>query len=120
MEQETWEGGPGSMLAIKLYTPPVPTLFCGLGARGKPSERVADEAADQALAHLRTVPARVDLHSGDQLVLPLALAEGPSIYRVTEVTQHLLTNIAVIRRFVEREICVEGTEGGPGVVRVGC
>jgi RNA 3'-terminal phosphate cyclase (ATP) len=118
VEQETWEGGPGSMLAIKLETPPVPTLFFGLGARGKPSERVADEAADQALAHLRTEPPGVDLHTGDQLVLPLALAEGSSAYRVTEVTRHLLTNIEVIQRFVERNIRVDGAEGYPGVVRV--
>ena len=118
VREESWEGGPGTVCAVTLPTTPVPTLFCALGARGKPAERVADEAADQALAHLRTEPPGVDCHSADQLVLPLALAQEPSEFRVAEVTQHLLTNLAVIRRFVERDMMCEGSEGGPGVVRI--
>src|SRR5262245_22350877 len=43
---EHWEGGPGSVLAITIGGP-VPTLFCGLGARGKPAEVVADEAVNE-------------------------------------------------------------------------
>ncbi|MGH7223493.1 MAG: RNA 3'-terminal phosphate cyclase, partial [Gemmataceae bacterium] len=99
-------------------TTPVPTLFFGLGARGKPAERVADEAVDQAIAYLDAGDALVDAHSGDQMVLPLSLANGPSEYRVAEVTRHLTTNIAVIRRFLERDIVCEGEEGEPGVVRI--
>jgi RNA 3'-terminal phosphate cyclase (ATP) len=96
----------------------VPTLFFGLGARGKPAERVADEAVDQVLAYLDAAPGAVDGHSADQLVLPLALAEGPSTVHVAEVTQHLLTNVAVIRSFLERAIVCEGKEGEPGVVHL--
>jgi RNA 3'-terminal phosphate cyclase (ATP) len=95
----------------------VPATFVGLGERGKPAEKVADEAVDELLQYLGSLAA-VDLHSGDQIVLPLALAEGPSEYAVTMVTQHLLTNIAVIRRFLDREILCEGKEGEAGVVRV--
>lgn len=118
LREETWEGGPGTVLAVELDTTPAPTLFFALGARGKPAERVADEAVDQVVDYLEAGDARVDAHSGDQLVLPLALAEGPSEYRVAEVTRHLTTNIAVIRRFLERDIVCEGEEGGPGVVRI--
>ena len=90
-----WEGGPGSVLAVVLDTAPAPTLFFGLGARGKPAERVADEAVDQAIAYLDARRRRWSIsHSADQIVLPLALAEGPSEYRVAEVTPHLTTNIA--------------------------
>ena len=60
----------------------------------------------------------VDAHSADQLILPLALAEGPSTYGVAEVTHHLLTNSTVIRQFIERDILCEGEEGGPGLVRI--
>jgi RNA 3'-phosphate cyclase len=113
---EEWDGGPGSMLAIT-WGGPVPTLFFGLGARGKPAEAVADEAADAALAHRDTgVP--VDPHSADQLLLPLALAEGESEYHVSEVTRHLTTNAAVIQLFLDRNITIEGEEGSTGVVRV--
>jgi RNA 3'-terminal phosphate cyclase (ATP) len=117
--EESWEGGPGTVLALIADTTPAPILFFGLGARGKPAERVADEAVDQVLAYIAAAPAAVDSHSADQLVLPLALAEEPSEYTVAEVTQHLTTNIAVIQRFVEREIVCEGEEGGPGMVRIG-
>ena len=85
LREEMWEGGPGSVLAVVLDTAPAPTLFFGLGARGKPSERVADEAVDQVIAYLDAHDAPVDLHRADQIVLPLALAEGPSDYRVAEV-----------------------------------
>ena len=118
LREETWEGGPGSVLAVELDTAPAPTLFVGLGARGKPSERVADEAVDQAAAYLGADGALVDAHSADQIVLPLALAEGPSEYQTAEVTPHLTTNIAVIRRFLEREIVCEGDERGSGRIRI--
>ena len=100
-----------------LETAPVPSLFSSIGERGKRAERVADEAVDEALAHLKAEPG-VDLHSADQLVLPLALASGPSAYPVTIITQHLITNVAVIRHFVERDIQLDGAEGGPGWVRI--
>ncbi len=118
IREEEWEGGPGSVLGLVVETSPAPVLFFGIGARGKPAEAVADEAADQAIAYLRAAPTAVDAHSADQLVLPLALAEGSSEFTVAEVTQHLLTNVAVIRRFIERTIVVEGKEGQWGVVRV--
>jgi len=118
IREETWEGGPGTVLALALNTSPAPTLFFGLGARGKPAERVADEAVDQLLVYLHRTPAAVDLHSADQLVLPLALAEGSSEFSVQEVTSHLRTNIEVIHRFVDREVTCEGAEGDVGKVRI--
>jgi RNA 3'-phosphate cyclase len=117
IREESWAGGPGTVLAVVLETAPVPTLFSGLGERGKRAERVADEAVDEAFAYLKAGPG-VDPHSADQLVLPLALASGPSAYPVAEVTQHLLTNVAVIRQFVDRDIQLEGAEGAPGWVRI--
>jgi RNA 3'-terminal phosphate cyclase (ATP) len=118
LREESWEGGPGTVVHIELDTRPAPTSFFALGARGKPAEAVADEAADQVLDYVRAGEALVDAHSADQIVLPLAWAEGPSEYSVAEVTAHLTTNIAVIGRFVERPIICEGAPGGPGVVRV--
>jgi RNA 3'-terminal phosphate cyclase (ATP) len=118
LEEQTWEGGPGTVIGIELNTTPAPTFFFAIGERSKPAERVADDAADAVLAYLAASPNLVDAHSADQLVLPLALAKGPSEYRVAEVTRHLTTNIAVIHRFLDRKIECEGTEGSPGVVRI--
>jgi RNA 3'-terminal phosphate cyclase (ATP) len=117
--EESWEGGPGTVLSLSLNTQPVPTLFFGLGARGKRAEAVADEAVDQALNFLENRKnGGVDPHSADQLVLPLALADGPSTLAMAEVTQHLLTNMDVIRTFLDRDIQCEGEVGQPGVVRI--
>lgn len=114
---EEWHGDPGCMLAITLGGQ-VPSLFFGLGAKGKPAEAVADEAVDQALAH-RATGMPVDPHSADQLLLPLALAEGASEFAVSEITSHLTTNAAVIQMFIDREIVIDGEVGHPGVVKVG-
>jgi RNA 3'-terminal phosphate cyclase (ATP) len=115
---EVWPGGPGAGLALVLHGPPVPTLFYGLGERGKRAERVADEAVDELLAHVAAAPAAVDPHSADQILLPLALADGTSEYPVSRVTQHLLTNIEVIKRFVPREVVCEGAEGEVGRIEI--
>jgi RNA 3'-terminal phosphate cyclase (ATP) len=116
--EESWPGGPGTVLAIQLDTQPVPTLFFALGARGKRAERVADEAVDQVRAYLAASPAAVDPHSADQIILPLAFADGPSAFTVTEVTSHLITNMAVMRHFLDREIVCEGEQGKSGLVRI--
>src|SRR5262245_45990508 len=44
MRQEVWPGGPGTVVGLWFHEAPVPTLFFGLGARGKRAEAVADEA----------------------------------------------------------------------------
>ncbi len=118
VEEQNWPGGPGSVLALVVETSPAPALFLGLGARGKPAEAVADEAVDQALAFLDTDPAAVDPHSGDQLILSLALAPGPSVYTVSQVTSHLRTNADVIRAFLDRTVRIDGAEGRPGTVYI--
>lgn len=115
--QENWANGPAAVAGVLFRQAPIPPLFFALGERGKPSEVVADEAVEQAIA-FKESGCPVDPHSADQIVLPLAFASQPSEFRVSEVTQHLLTNIDTIRRFVDREITCEGDLGGTGTVRV--
>jgi RNA 3'-terminal phosphate cyclase (ATP) len=114
---EEWPGGPGTMLALILHGPVVPIMFFALGARGKPAERVADEAVDEALAYLNS-PGGVDPHSADQLLLPLVLAPGHSCYPVSAITSHLLTNALVIGQFINRQIRVAGALREPGTVAI--
>lgn len=116
---ELWEGslGPGSAVAVVFRQAPVPTLFFGLGERGKPAETVADEAADEALWY-RDRKAPVDPHSADQILLPLVFSPSASEYRTTNVTRHLTTNIATVQKFVDRSVMLDGHEGEPGTVRI--
>jgi RNA 3'-phosphate cyclase len=118
LREESWPGGPGSVLVLILNTSPVPTLFFSLGERGKPAERVADEAVDQVLAYLATGPAGVDEHSADQILLPLALAHGTSHFPTSGISTHLMTNADVIHKFVDRRITWKGRQGHPGVITV--
>ncbi len=108
---------PGVVASIMDYRGSVPSVFYGLGARGKPSERVADEAIDAYLAH-RETGCPVDPHAADQLLLPLVFAQGASAYRVSAVTQHLLTQRDIIKRFVARDIEIVGELGHPGEVKI--
>jgi RNA 3'-terminal phosphate cyclase (ATP) len=92
--------------------------FSSVGERGKPSEKVADEALD-AYESFERSGATVDLHLADQLLLPLALAEGRSRFTTDAVTQHLLTNADVIRQFLPGcAIEIRGKKGQPGAVEV--
>ena len=115
---EEWEAAnPGSVAAVIFRQAPVPPLFFGLGERGKPSESVADDAADEAIA-FRDAKCPVDPHSADQLLLPLAFSDDASEYKTSEITRHLTTNIETVRKFVDRSIQIEHTDGKSGVVRV--
>ena len=89
----------------------------GLGAPGKRAEWVADESVGALAAYLRS-DGTVDPWLADQLLLPLTLADGPSVLRTSEVTPHLLTNAAVIRLFLPAEIRVDGPVGAPADVHV--
>jgi len=100
-----------------------------VGGRDRTPEQTADEAVAPFRVHLAGSGA-VDLHLGDQLLLPAALAAAgivpspPGVvpvtrYTVAVVTRHLLTNAAVVRRFLDVEISVRGAEGEEGEVWVG-
>ena len=115
---EEWQAAnPGTVAAVIFRQAPVPPLFFGLGERGKPAESVADDAADEAI-RFRDSGCPVDPHSADQLVLPLAFSPDASEYRTSEITRHLTTNIATVRKFVDRGISIDAEEGRPGAVRI--
>ncbi|MFT3881309.1 MAG: RNA 3'-terminal phosphate cyclase [Gemmatales bacterium] len=108
---------PGAVASIIDHRGTVPSVFYGLGARGKPSEAVADEAIDAYLAH-RETGCPVDPHAADQLLLPLVFASGGSAYRTSAITQHLLTQRDIIGRFVNRDVEIVGELGQPGEVKI--
>ncbi len=98
---------PGAYGFVGLLGTPGPAAFTALGAPGKPSERVGEEAARRALRFLKR-GAPVEAHLADQLLLPLALAPGPSLFRVEEVTRHLETQAWLIPKFLPVRIRVAG------------
>ncbi len=91
--------------------------FSALGERGKPSEQVAEEAVQYMLDYAGADGA-LDPHLPDQLLLALALAQGPSTMTTVRITSHTLTNAALIRQFIQRDIVIEGAEGEQGTITV--
>jgi RNA 3'-terminal phosphate cyclase (ATP) len=120
IELARWQS-PGQGAAIALFAEhegAVPATFVALGKRGSPAEAVADLAVDQLLAFEAVEDGAVDPYSADQILLPLALAEGRSIYSVTEVTEHLRTNAATIRAFLDRQVEIVEPETAASAARV--
>jgi RNA 3'-terminal phosphate cyclase (GTP) len=68
-----------------------------LGEKGKKAELVGQEAAEK-LAYTINSKAPVDEHLADNLVPYLALLKGSM--RVSKLTNHTLTNICVVERFL--------------------
>lgn len=105
--------GTGTVVFVWAEFEEVLAGFTSLGERGKPAERVAEEAV-QGLLEFLPADGALDKHLADQMVLPLALAGGASRFTTTAVTGHLLTNAWVVNRFFPGSVRVEGDEGGPG------
>ena len=116
-----WQGkGPGAAIGLTADHGETRATFVRLGERGRPAEAVADAAVDELLAHLGVADAAVDPHSADQLLLPLALAEGRSVLTTSEATEHLRTNAATIAAFLDRPIEIsESDDERPARVVVG-
>jgi RNA 3'-terminal phosphate cyclase (ATP) len=110
--------GQGTVVFLWAEFEKVVAGFTSLGERGKPAERVAEEAVDALLAYLHG-DAALDRHLADQLVLPMALAGSPSQFTTETVTQHLLTNAWVVNQFLPGRVRVEGEEGLPGACYIG-
>lgn len=109
--------GKGTLLLLLAEFEQSRSCYYALGERGKPAERVACEAVD-AFERFLAGEGAVDQHLADQLILPLAFAEGTSLVRTAEVTQHLLTNIWVVAQFLPLKIEVDGALGQVGTVLI--
>jgi RNA 3'-terminal phosphate cyclase (ATP) len=109
--------GPGAGIFLSASYAHTAAGFSAIGRLGLPSERVAEAACAALLAFHRS-GAAVDANLADQLVLPMALADGASRVATTQVTSHLLTNAWVVRRFLPVGISVTGEFGAPGTLVV--
>jgi RNA 3'-terminal phosphate cyclase (ATP) len=91
--------------------------FTAYGRKGLPSERVAEAACEDLLTHHRS-HTPVDPHLADQLVLPMVLAKGESRLVTPRVSQHLLTNVWVVRQFLARNVIIEERPDTPAALIV--
>lgn len=91
--------------------------FNALGRKGLPADKVAGAAVGDLLTFLDK-GAAVDYHLADQLLLPMALAQGRSSFTVDALSQHTLTNINLLGEWLDVAFTVTGKVGRPGTVVV--
>ena len=84
--------------------------------RGVPAERLGQLAAS-ALTRDLDAAATLDIHAADQMLVFLALADGPSAFRAAELSSHAATAIWLLEKLTPARFSVE--PAAPGVaVRV--
>jgi RNA 3'-terminal phosphate cyclase (ATP) len=86
-----------------------------LGTRGKPAERVGEEAAAKFLSQLST-GAPIDTHLSDQLIVWLALAKGRSRIKTAKLTPHTVTAIKVTESVTGSQFKIHGKVGTTGTI----
>ena len=107
--------GPGNILFAELVYEHVTVVFTGFGRVNVSAESVADEVVRSVRKYLK-FDAPVGPFLADQLMLPMAVAANTSgvasKYHATPLTQHSLTQIEIIRRFLDVSIDIEVDRAG--------
>jgi len=107
--------GPGSFLFLLAEYEKTIAGFSSLGQRGKPAEKVADEAIDDLKDYLSSGGC-IEPHIADQLVPFMAMTKGNSSFTTTRMTNHLLTNLWIIPHFLKGKVEKQGEIGKTGRV----
>lgn len=97
--------GPGNLISLSLVMENITEVFDAVGERNVSAERVAGRAVRDMKRYLSS-DAVVGEHLADQIVLPMALGTGGK-FRTLKPSQHLLTNIDVIRQLTGASISLE-------------
>jgi len=101
--------GPGNALLLEVEAAGAAMVFAAFGEKGRPAERVAEEAVAQARRWL-AVDVVADEHLADQLLLLLAVAGGGRFRTTPPLSLHATTQVDLIPRFLpgvrfaEREV----------------
>lgn len=107
--------GPGSFFFLVVETEGAIAGFSSLGKKGIPAEKVSDDAYKQLKDYIQREEC-LDPHLSDQIVPFMALAKDSPSFSTTKITDHMLTNIWVVRNFFNKKILLKGEKGGGGEV----
>jgi len=73
-----------------------------IGEKGKPAEKVGEEAALSFLNEFSSFP-NVDAHLGDMIIPYLFLSPYPLKVKISRITRHLETNLFISSLFIKRK-----------------
>lgn len=91
--------GPGNVLSVFARSDQLTETFTGFGEKKISAEKVAHRTVKQVKRYLDS-DAPVGSHLADQLLIPMALA-GSGRIRTLPPTTHTLTNIEIIKKFLD-------------------
>lgn len=117
VETDDLSRGPGNVLLLEIETDALVEVVSSFGERGKPAERVALEAVEEARRYLDS-GAPVGVHLADQLLLPISMAGG-GVFRTVRPSSHFETNAAVLERFLDVRVQSEPIAGDLFEIRIG-
>jgi len=109
--------GKGTMLLLVGKFEHSQCCYFSIGAIGKRAETVADDACNEFFTFLKTKGV-IDEYLADQLILPLALTKGTSQFITPRITQHLLTNMEIVKLFLPVTIDVSGNLHDEGFIMI--
>lgn len=109
--------GHGTFVFLKGAYENTLTGFSALGERGKRAEDVGKEAAS-LFNDFHKTSACLDPHLADQIVIYLSLAQEDSTFTTSRITQHLLTNLWVIEKFLKIRYEIYGRMDSEGIVKI--
>ncbi|ABF05469.1 RNA 3'-terminal phosphate cyclase [Shigella flexneri] len=101
--------GPGNTVSLEVESENITERFFVVGEKRVSAEVVAAQLVKEVKRYLAS-PAAVGEYLADQLVLPMALA-GAGEFTVAHPSCHLLTNIAVVERFLPVRFGLIETDG---------
>ncbi|HAJ6519959.1 RNA 3'-terminal phosphate cyclase [Escherichia coli] len=101
--------GPGNTVSLEVESENITERFFVVGEKRVSAEVVAAQLVKEVKRYLAS-PAAVGEYLADQLVLPMALA-GAGEFKVAHPSCHLLTNIAVVERFLPVRFGLIETDG---------
>ena len=108
--------GPGNYLKLRLICEHTTEVFSTFGELGISAERVARKSI-KAMQRYLAANVPVGEHLADQLLLPMALA-GAGRFLTLPLSQHTLTNISVIERFLPVRFNVKVLEKNKSIISV--
>ncbi len=102
---------PGTYTFILAQFENIVAGFSSLGEIGKPAEKVAEEAVKEFLEYYNSKGV-IDYHLADQLPVFIVLSNIFCRYKTNKITNHLKTNLWVIKNFLpEKNFTIKEEEG---------
>jgi RNA 3'-terminal phosphate cyclase (ATP) len=108
----TDSAGPGNILTVTVESGNATDVFTGFGEKGTSAEKVASRCAGEVREYLAS-EAAAGKHLADQLLVPMAMAGGGR-FTTLQPSGHTLTNIDIIRKFLDVDISVKEVDSDCG------